>query len=132
MNNRTESSRPRALRLLVAAAWTFFILVLCSIPGRELPEIRVVSADKIGHFTMFAVFGWLWMYSLRMEVRTRFRWVVAAGLAYAVLMEIYQGIVPIGRESELWDALANSAGLLTGASIWRFRRRKPRSAETTA
>lgn len=127
-------ARPRshALSLILAVAWTLAILALCSIPGDELPQVRLISADKIGHFTIFAGFGWLWMRSLRMNVRSRFRWVVAAGLSYAVLTEIYQGIVPIGREPDAWDAVANSAGLLAGAGLWRlssilgYRVRNPR------
>ncbi len=127
MNSRTRDSRTRVIKLALASVWTLVILALCSIPGSELPNVRIVSADKVGHFIMFAAFGFLWMHALRLEVGARFRWVIAAGLAYAVLTEVYQGLMPFGREPEAWDAVANSAGLLAGVGGWHFlsRLRKP-------
>lgn len=121
---RTRTSQSRAFRLGLAAAWTLVILGLSSIPSNELPKVEIVSADKVVHFAMFALFGWLWMNSLRIGVRARFAWVVTAGLVYAVATEIYQGILPIGREPDAWDALANAAGLLAGGAIWILGRRR--------
>lgn len=112
----------------MAAAWTLAILALCTIPGNELPQVSIVSADKIGHFAMFTAFGWLWMHALRLEVRARVGLVLAAGLAYAVLTEVYQGLLPFGREPDVWDAVANSGGLLVGIGVWRLTSRARNTA----
>ena len=108
---------------VAAAAWTLAILALCSIPGNELPNVSIASVDKIGHFSMFAAFGWLWMHALRIEVPARLRWVFAAGLTYAVLTEVYQGLMPLGREPDVWDVVANAIGLVTGLGLWRVSSR---------
>lgn len=123
MDNTTAPSHTRKIISVSAAAWTLAILALCSIPGNELPDVSIASVDKIGHFSMFAAFAWLWMHALRIEVRARLRLVFAAGLAYAVLTEVYQGLMPLGREPDVWDAVANSAGLITGLGLWRISSR---------
>lgn len=104
-----------------ATAWTLLILVLCTIPGRDLPDIQIVSADKIGHIGIFAVFGWLWMRtSPPSELDRHFKYVLLLGVAYAVLTEVYQGLLPFGRVPDVWDALANTAGLVIGAAFHRY------------
>ena len=124
MNHPTSKARSRRLWIVAAVAWTIIILALCSIPGRELPRVQILSADKIAHFTLFAAFAWLWMNSLALPPWTRFAAVLAGGLAYAVLTEVYQGLIPIGREPDIWDTLANAAGLLMGSALWWSRRRR--------
>lgn len=128
MDSDAVTTLTRRIGIVVAAAWTLAILVLCTIPGNQLPQVGVLSADKIGHFAMFTAFGWLWMHALRLKVRVRFGLVLAAGLAYAVLTEVYQGVLPFGREPDMWDAVANSVGLLVGIGVWRLFTQKRNTA----
>lgn len=107
--------------LVVAFGWTLFILILTSVPGSDLPRTDLVSADKAGHFLLFAGFGYLWMHSLPLDVTPRFRLVLFAGLAFGVLTEIAQGVLPFGRHPDKWDAAANAAGVLIGAGLMRYR-----------
>lgn len=113
----TDRSRNPWLGPAAAVVWTMAILALCSIPGRDLPEVDIISIDKIGHFAMFAGFGWLWMRALPRRTRRSVAVVFVAGLAYAILTEVYQGVIPIGREPDLWDAVANAAGLIVGIGL---------------
>jgi len=119
MTHSIRQPQNRPWILVAAVGWTLLILALCTVPGKDLPEINIISIDKIGHFGIFAVFGWLWMraYTLS-DLARRSRYVLVGGLAYAVLTEIYQGIMPFGREADLWDAAANAAGLLAGVGVY--------------
>lgn len=132
MTHATRQPRYRPLALLAAVGWTLFILALCTLPGQDLPEINIISIDKIGHFGIFAGFGWLWMRAFpRLDLARRSRYVLLGGLAYAGLTEIYQGIMPFGREADLWDAVANAAGLLVGVGIHWRRTASPNSRNRT-
>jgi VanZ family protein len=119
MTHSIRQPQNRPWILVAAVGWTLLILALCTVPGKDFPEINIISIDKIGHFGIFAVFGWLWMrvYTLS-DLARRSRYVFVGGLAYAVLTEIYQGIMPFGREADLWDAAANAAGLLAGVGVY--------------
>lgn len=115
------------LKLLVALVWTVAIVVLCSLPGDNLPDVDFFSADKIGHFTMFAGFGWLWSWVSPRSFRQTVPILAMAGLLFAVGTEIYQGLLPFGREPSAADAAANLAGL--GAGIWLYGRRNRTRAD---
>lgn len=107
----------------LALAWTLLILVGCSLPGSELPEMSLVSIDKLVHVVLFAGFGWLWMKAMAHRPRTRAWWVLTSGIAFAILTEVYQGLLPLGRMADPYDAAANITGLLLGVLIARFRDR---------
>ena len=57
------------------------------------------------------------------------RWpAITALVGYAVLTELAQAVIP-GRTADLWDGLANLAGLAVGAGVWKIgdRRRERRA-----
>ncbi len=109
----------------LAILWTLGILAACSIPVKDLPSIDIVSFDKFAHFIVFAGFGLLWMHALRDKPGRQNLLVLAFGLAYAVLTEIYQGMLPFDRTPDPKDALANTLGLLTAMLVyWLFNRKK--------
>lgn len=104
---------------IVAILWTLLILAACSIPGKDIPSINIVSFDKFAHFGVFAGYGWLWMWALRGTLHRRMKWVLVSGFAYAIFTEIYQGVLPFEREPDPLDALANIAGLVTAVLLYR-------------
>lgn len=108
------------MKKLLATAWTVAIIALCTIPGDNLPDVDVISADKMGHFILFTGFGWLWTWVSPRSFRQAAPIVLVTGLLFAAGTEIYQGILPFGREPSIADVIANIAGLLFG--VWLFGR----------
>ena len=118
--------RPTSRQL--AIGWVLLILTACTIPGDSLPSVTLWSFDKLIHFTLFAVLGWLCSHAWPGRVG----WVGLAGLAYAGLTEVYQGLIPFGRTPDLYDALANTLGLLAGLAVyWLGTRGKRQEAAYT-
>jgi VanZ family protein len=107
------------LKALLAWSWTIVILVLCWIPrmflsGEEkLPKpFFVPNFDKLVHMGIFAVFAVLWM---RVGSSSRRAWwVVAAGVALAVITELGQEIPIVNRDCNVADGLADSVGVIVG------------------
>ena len=104
---------------LLAVLWTLLILAACTIPGKDIPSINIVSFDKFAHFGIFAGLGWLWMWALQGTLTSRMKRVLVFGITYAIFTEIYQGLLPFEREPDPLDALANIAGLVTAVVLYR-------------
>lgn len=68
--------------------------------------------DKIAHFLAYAALG-LSAAAARIEIAGRPLATIAALAAYGVLLEGVQGIMGV-RQPELYDALANAAGAISG------------------
>ena len=117
-----DGNRLRAY--LYAIGWTFAILLACSIPGRDIPNLGfdLFEYDKIVHFGLFLVFGWLWLRALPGHLTYRFVWLGLFGLAYGVATEIYQGLLPWERTPDPMDAIANILGLLVGFVVHEWTR----------
>lgn len=106
----------------LSIAWALVILALCSIPGPSLPDAAVLSFDKVGHLGMFFIGSLLW---LRAWPERPLR-VVAAGLAFSVGTELYQGVMPfLGRSADPFDVVADVLGLLLGLALWLWWQRRP-------
>lgn len=105
----------------LAVAWSVLILVACSIPGSELPDSALLSHDKVGHFALFFGFGWLWLRVAPGRVGT----VLAAGIGYAIGSEAWQAALPLNRSGDVYDVVADVAGLLAGLAVrvWQTRGR---------
>lgn len=120
----TRLLHPAHWRIL-AILWTLGIVAACSLPGRTLPQSGLFEFDKLIHAALFFGFGVLWLLALQAPLRIR-RWrVFLAGLAFAVLTEVYQGLLPFERFPDPYDALANGLGLCAAllAHGWWTRRR---------
>lgn len=94
-----------------ALGWTVAIFIGCSIPGDGLPH-ALTNRDKLMHVGIFLLFGYLWR---RLGYGV---WgVLLGGVAYGLLIEIWQGIMPINRSFDLYDLLADTVGTILGIGL---------------
>lgn len=107
--------------------WAFFILIISGIPGNKIPEVNVVSADKIVHFGVYGLLSFLLLFGfyraseIELTIKLK-RLVIASSIFYGVLIEILQGTVFVGRSMDVYDMVANSIGAfvgLAGFSIYK-------------
>ena len=107
----------------LSIGWALLILALCSSPGASVPDLTLFTFDKLGHFGMFFIGALLWLRAWP----ERPGWVFAAGIAFSVGTELYQGLVPfLGRSADPFDVLADILGLTVGIllALW-LRRQRP-------
>lgn len=99
------------------------ILILSVIPistGENTSFLSFSGADKIVHATMYAVFSAL---LTRAFIRTNgYEWrklllLLAAILAYSIIIELIQQYITSYRSGEILDVLANMGGILFGSSL---------------
>ena len=123
---------PRSL--VPAASWALLILALTltPIPAASTPGwLDRIHADKIVHALLFAVWTVLLVKGLRGWVSRPFivRHAQLLGLlvalAYAVLTEVMQESMGLGRRGTLGDVLADALGIILAMAwiIWATVRR---------
>lgn len=118
-----------------ALLWALFILVLCLIPGKDLPKVwwaEILSFDKWVHTGVFCVLVILAHQGLRDVFTARWRTprIFLVCLAYGALLEVMQGTLMVDRYAEVADFLANAFGAAAGT--WWAIKRKGRAASSTA
>jgi VanZ family protein len=115
-----------------AVCWAIVILILCSIPGREIPKITFIDwPDKIVHFLLFAAQSFFLLksfsYRSRLSNVTAKVSAVMLTISYGVLTELLQNYFFIDRTGDYSDAIADAIGAFTG--LWIFSRAKLKQNE---
>lgn len=115
------------LSLLWAILYAIVIIGLSSIPGKDFPDVKWLTNDKLIHVGEYAIFGVLICQAMNFRVTTR-RWLFLFTLlmagTFGALDETYQALIP-GRDSSYTDWVADIVGVALGSSLyllWKFYR----------
>jgi VanZ family protein len=122
-----ETSLPTSRRYRLAAGTVLFCYWLIMFAGTHWPHVSLENypqnTDKFLHFTGYAGFGFLiavWM-STKREFRPRdFAAAFGVIFVYAIVDEVTQ--IPVGRNCDFWDAVADWCGGLSGLVVFFFFR----------
>lgn len=105
-------------------------MVLCLMPGRDLPSVTLWQADKIVHFFVYVVLAVL-LY-IGWKKQKEFAWlhrqmgykILVLTFGYGFAVEILQELLTTDRHFDLYDALANALGGVGGVLLmWVVERR---------
>jgi hypothetical protein len=116
-----------------ALLWALLILILCGIPGRDIPHIsflELLSFDKFVHASIFFVFMLLTVRGFMLQ--TTFKQLNQSPktiafficVAYGGLMEIMQGTLFIERNADIFDFIANSFGCTMAVVMYNWMEKK--------
>ena len=94
----------------IAIFWTLLILLACSWPGKDIPEVQFEGFDKVVHVGLFMTWTVLWL----LVYPTKSVHVILAGIAYGIGIEFYQQIMPLDRSFDWLDIAADSVGVFLG------------------
>ncbi|MCB9170497.1 MAG: VanZ family protein [Flavobacteriales bacterium] len=121
-----------------AVLWALLILVLCLIPGKDLPDwdwFDLFDLDKPVHFTLFGVQMVLTALAFHPQYADPAGRSKALGLAfgacvaYGGLTEVMQGALLMGRTADITDFIANTLGCLAGLVYLRRRAKRAGAPE---
>ncbi len=116
-----------------AMLWALLILIVCGIPGRDIPHIsflEMLSFDKFVHAGIFFV---LLILSIKgFAGQTAFDVVkdhpkataLLICITYGGLLEVMQGTVFEERSADVYDFIANSFGCMLGALLYTWIEKK--------
>ncbi|MGR9087744.1 MAG: VanZ family protein [Gammaproteobacteria bacterium] len=108
------------------------VMVLCLMPGQNLPRVGVINFDKGVHSLMFAGLTALYAQGFHRQVAQSllkrhclfmaFVWCTL----YGGLIEILQATVSVNRSGDWLDFLFDGLGALAAIVLWDPERRSPR------
>ncbi|MCW3104875.1 MAG: putative integral rane protein [Bacteroidetes bacterium] len=107
--------------------WALVILILCGIPGRDIPHIsflELLSFDKFVHAGIFFVLLLLTVRGFVLQdsypvLKERAKLMAAIiCISYGGLLEIMQATVFEERSADVFDFIANSFGCLLGTLVY--------------
>ena len=108
------------MRNLLAVFWTVVIMIGLGIPVSGIGDLGIEGIDKVIHFGLFGVFGFLWMTALDRPIGRRTDIVFSIGLCFALGTEILQATLPVERSGDPADVVADALGLVAGIIFYRF------------
>lgn len=102
--------------LIIAIFYTLGLAVVSLITISNLPDAGISFADKIFHFIVYGVLTYLWVNTFFFK----FKWSKVKAITYAsvlsvvfgIIIEVLQGSVTTSRFMDVYDALANTLGVL--------------------
>lgn len=101
--------------------WTVFMLVLFLIPSQDIPGSREIpNLDKVVHVAFFMIFTFLFMRDL-MKIRglksilpVYIITTILVVLFIAIMIELLQDNMNLGRDGDINDILYDLAGFILG------------------
>jgi len=116
-----------------AMLWALVILILCGIPGRDIPHIsflEILSFDKFVHASVFFILillmirGSILQTDLPLLKKHSKIISLLICIPYGGLLEIMQGTLFLERSADVFDFIANSFGCLMGVVTYKWIEKK--------
>ena len=109
-----------ALILAILATIIIGVLSLSAVPKLNL-ELGIKSGDKYLHFIAYFGLSTIWYFALRNRVQKKvFNFFVPLGLIfYGIILELLQSGITTYRTGDIYDALANTAGVIVGLVLFK-------------
>ena len=98
-------------------------MVLCLMPGKDLPSVSIWEADKIGHLTVYTILSMLTFYGWKKQrnfpqlQKNTILKILLITSTYGFAVEVLQEVFTADRHFDILDALANCTGAVTGSLI---------------
>lgn len=103
--------------------WTLLTIILCCLPGSDIPSTGIFGMegiDKIAHVTLFGGIVFFWGYYWIGRPGTREEWrklmilIALLSIVLGVVLEFLQLYYIPGRTFDLFDMLADAIGAIIG------------------
>lgn len=111
--------------------WTMVILILCLMPGKDLPEISILNFDKLVHVGVYVIlafsmyYGWIKQNSFNSLHQNTLLKILIITSTYGFAVEVMQELFTADRHFDIFDALANSFGAIAGSLLGIYIIPKP-------
>ncbi len=108
---------------VVSLLWALLILILCLLPGKDIPSLQIFEFDKLVHFLIYLLlallmyYGWVKQKSYASLHRNTLVKILIITFIYGFAVEVIQELCTADRHFDIYDALANAAGAVAGSFL---------------
>ena len=115
----------RIIAWMPAGLWAFVILLISVLPANAIPTVSIGHFDKVFHFLEYFFLALLLVRGLNHSLKgligpKHILFILILGIGYGIVMELVQFLIP-GREPSVFDAAANTAGVLSGIMLRKVK-----------
>ena len=115
----------KALYRILFLSWLVCVTFasLFSFDQDDTPSINIPNFDKFVHFTFYLVMVVLGIWAVReyLKMPKKMSKVMLGmflfAVSYGIIIEVLQHTITVSRAGDIWDALANTIGALTGMLV---------------
>jgi VanZ family protein len=107
--------------LPIAIILTIFIAIISLVSLKGGPHIKISNSDKLGHFIAYLLLSLSWLYALKnypLKKNKKYLF-ISLLIGYGIIIEVLQGVLTTYRQADLYDIIANSAGVLFAVILYR-------------
>ncbi len=101
----------------------FLITILSLMPLQKLEIKAPTGTDKLIHIIMYFSLSTLLLWSYAYN-RHQIAWIALLIILYGIVIELLQQYLPVNRDADIFDVLANIIGVLLGIFVQFLLKRK--------
>lgn len=111
----------KKLVFLLGLLYTVVLFTVCLIKVNNISGVGIPYSDKIFHFLSYMVFNYLWYYNFfnifMLDKKKALIYAALLSIIFGIIIEVLQGTIATSRSAEVYDVVANTAGVLFSVSI---------------
>jgi len=101
---------------IIAILYSLALATVSLVKINNLPNVGVSNADKIFHFLTYSVLAFLWTNTFFFKFKyKKVKAIVYASvlsIIFGIIIEVLQGSITVSRHTDIYDAIANTLGVL--------------------
>jgi len=106
----------KVLSVSVSVLYTVVLTSVCLMKLNKMPDVGVSFGDKIFHLLAYVLLTFLWaktfFYILKDKKEIVLPYVALFCVVFGIIIEVLQGTITDYRSSDVYDVMANTAGVL--------------------
>lgn len=106
---------------IIAVFYTVALATVSLVRLNNLPNVGVSFADKIFHFLVYSVLAFLWVntffFKFKYKKTKAIIYAALFSIIFGIIIEVLQGSITASRHTDVYDAIANTLGVLIMVTI---------------
>lgn len=109
--------------LFIAILITVFVAIISLI---SLKGVQTQNSDKYAHFLTYLILGLSWLYAIKNPLhKISINYIIIfLIICYGIILEVLQDVLTTYRQADLFDIIANSAGVIFALILYNLMKKK--------